>query len=69
MEGEMKPKEFKAQLHNEVVLALVRTTDSYDKIAARFGISNRTVYDIAKARNIKRPTGAGKSGPKKQGVK
>ena len=61
----MKPKEYRVQLHNEVATALVTTADSYDKIAAKFGISNRTVYDIAKARSIKRPIGAGKPGPKK----
>ena len=61
----MTPKEFRVQLENEVAMALVTTTDSYDLIAARFGISNRTVYDIVKARNIKRPAGAGKPGPKK----
>jgi transposase len=64
----MTPKEFRVQLHNEVSTALVTTTDSYDKIAAKFGISNRTVYDIVKARHIKRPVGAGKPGPKKQAV-
>jgi transposase len=64
----MTRKEFKVQQHNEVATVLVTTTDSYDVIAARFGISNRTVYDIVKARNIKRPIGAGKPGPKKQVV-
>ena len=64
----MKPKEYRVQLQNEVATALVTTTDSYDRIAARFGISNRTVYNIVKARNIKRPLGAGKRGPKKQVV-
>lgn len=61
---QMTPKEYRVKLHNEVATALVTTTDSYDKLAARFGISNKTVYEIAKSRGIKRRIGR----PKKQVV-
>ena len=59
----MTPNEFRIQLHNEVATALVSTTKTYEQLAAEFGISNRTVYDIAKARGIKR-----KPGPRRKAV-
>jgi hypothetical protein len=56
-------KEFRFNLYNEVAEALFKTTETYEQISVRFGISTRTVYDIAKARNIKR-----KPGPRKKAV-
>jgi hypothetical protein len=53
----MKPKEYKVQLHNEIATALVTTTKSYNLLAFEFGVSNATIWQIAKARGIKRKIG------------
>jgi hypothetical protein len=44
-------------LHNEIATALISTTKSYNQLAAEFGVSNATVWQIAKSRGIKRKVG------------
>jgi hypothetical protein len=60
----MNKKEFKVQFENEVATALIAGTKTYTELAVEFGISEMSVYLIAKARKIRRKRGLGSSAAK-----
>jgi hypothetical protein len=53
-------KDFKRRFHDEVAATVIREPKlSYKEIGKLHGITDASVCAITKARNIRRPTGAG----------